>query len=450
MLNLYKVRGDVMNIGFDVDGVFTDLQKFQLEYGQKFFKIKYGMDIVDANGSSIKQIFNCTKEQEYDFWKNNIVYYALKWPMRPGFSEVINKLQEDGNNIFIITSRIKTADNDVVSVFMRHLLKAWFKKNNVHIPDSNFKFCSIENAAMEKSKHCVENKIDIMVEDDLSNIREIKKVTNVIGFKNAYNKDAEDVTLVDSIYEFYDIFCKKYQRNKFRFLKCKERAQLSSEQLIKYYEAFRKDYIGRRTKTNIEQTEKNYLKVYSALKKIFDTKYPHSVENEHLNPDEDGVIYVINHRSMLDCPLAMSAIGKKPIHMLLKAEFLDSPAASFLKGLGSVFVQRENVDSEIAASEELTKLVLKGRNILICPEGTRNKTNAQLLPFKTGAVSIAQRTGRPIVPIAIARDNGNITLKFGEKMSVGIFDDIEQKNNELMKKFHKLLDNNEITQSKQH
>ena len=27
-----------MKVAFDVDGVFTDLEKFQLNYGKKFFK----------------------------------------------------------------------------------------------------------------------------------------------------------------------------------------------------------------------------------------------------------------------------------------------------------------------------------------------------------------------------------------------------------------------------
>ena len=94
-----------MNIAFDVDGVFTDLHKFQLEYGKIFFKKKYGKDIVNENASSIKKMFDCSAEQEYEFWKKHLVYYALKWPMRDGMAEAIKKLQEDGNNIFIVSSR---------------------------------------------------------------------------------------------------------------------------------------------------------------------------------------------------------------------------------------------------------------------------------------------------------------------------------------------------------
>ena len=45
---------------------------------------------------------------------------------------------------------------------------------------------------------------------------------------------------------------------------------------------------------------------------------------------------------------------------------------------------------------------MKNNNIVcIFPEGTINKTNNYILPFKYGAVSIAHKANRPIVPFAI-------------------------------------------------
>ena len=43
-----------MRIAFDADGVLTDLEKFQLEYGEKFFKEKYNKEIVNPSGYVIK------------------------------------------------------------------------------------------------------------------------------------------------------------------------------------------------------------------------------------------------------------------------------------------------------------------------------------------------------------------------------------------------------------
>ena len=49
-----------MKIGFDVDGVLTDLENYQLEYGKKYF----GEDkLVNEDGYTIQEIFGCSKEE---------------------------------------------------------------------------------------------------------------------------------------------------------------------------------------------------------------------------------------------------------------------------------------------------------------------------------------------------------------------------------------------------
>ena len=58
-----------MNIGIDIDGVLTDLEKFMIDYGTKFC-LEEGLEI------NIKQFdyseaitFNCTQEQADRFWE---------------------------------------------------------------------------------------------------------------------------------------------------------------------------------------------------------------------------------------------------------------------------------------------------------------------------------------------------------------------------------------------
>lgn len=428
-----------MKIGFDVDGVLVDLKKFELEYGSKFFKKKYNMDIKNINGFSIKEIFDCTDKQEYEFWKEYIVFYSIKYPIRPGASEIINKLIEDGNEIFIITSRIKTAEDNALGALMRFLLKDWLKKNNIDINPNNFKFCSTTNSAIEKAEFCKNNEIDFMIDDDVDNINMLKNVTNAICFATDYNDKVKDVLRTNVFYDIYNNIVEHYN-NKFHFLKRDERNKLSKSELIEYYQKLKESYLNSKTLIALPQTEETYLSQYPLLKKLFDSKFQYEIENEHLIPKEDGVIYVANHKDMIDPPLIMSAIGRKPVHLLLKSEFLNTPFSSFLKSIGCVFVFRGNKDSEISSSEELSKILLQGSNIIIFPEGTRNKTEETLLPFKTGAVTIAQRTGAPIVPISITKEtSGKISIKFGEKFYVSYFDDILEKNDELKKNIENMI-----------
>ena len=42
-----------------------------------------------------------------------------------------------------------------------------------------------------------------------------------------------------------------------------------------------------------------------------------------------------------------------------------------------------------------------GDKIVIFPEGTRNKTNAEMLPFKHGASAMAIKAKAPIIPVVI-------------------------------------------------
>lgn len=92
-----------MNVAFDIDGVLTDLEKFQIEYGRKYF----GREEKNKKGSSIRELFACSEVEEYNFWKKYLLLYAMNWPVREGAREIINKIAEEGNKIYFITSRIK-------------------------------------------------------------------------------------------------------------------------------------------------------------------------------------------------------------------------------------------------------------------------------------------------------------------------------------------------------
>lgn len=49
-----------MNIGLDIDGCLTDIEKFHLKYGVPFFEKKFNKSIVNEYGKSIRQLFDCT------------------------------------------------------------------------------------------------------------------------------------------------------------------------------------------------------------------------------------------------------------------------------------------------------------------------------------------------------------------------------------------------------
>ena len=97
--------GDTMRIGIDIDGVLTDIEKWQLDYGSKFFYENYGKEIIVFDKYETNEIFKVSKEQDDEFWNKYFKDYSINIETRKFASEVIKKLKEKGNEIYIITAR---------------------------------------------------------------------------------------------------------------------------------------------------------------------------------------------------------------------------------------------------------------------------------------------------------------------------------------------------------
>ena len=81
------------------------------------------------------------------------------------------------------------------------------------------------------------------------------------------------------------------------------------------------------------------------------------------------------------------------------------------------------------AAEEMLR---KGHVIGIFPEGTRNRTEDPLLPFKYGAVRMAQKTGASIVPmIAKGTFSTGVRIYIGEAYKISEDADLTAENEKL-------------------
>ena len=57
-----------MKIGIDIDGVLTDIEQWQLDYGSKFFYEKYGLKIKNYKGYETNEIFDVDIKLDDEFW----------------------------------------------------------------------------------------------------------------------------------------------------------------------------------------------------------------------------------------------------------------------------------------------------------------------------------------------------------------------------------------------
>ena len=132
-----------------------------------------------------------------------------------------------------------------------------------------------------------------------------------------------------------------------------------------------------------------------------------SVEGLDNIPKEGPCVFVANHRSYYDIPLLLASLDK-PYGILAKEELEKIPLLSrWMKLLGCVFVQRNDVRASVRALNDATAIVESGRSFIIFPEGTRYKgEEGGAGEFKAGAFRIAVKTGTPVVPVAISGARG--------------------------------------------
>ena len=92
---------------------------------------------------------------------------------------------------------------------MEELTKEWLRKNNIIYDKLIFA------GNKEKLQQCMDNNVDIMIEDSPDNIINISSKIPVIKYYCRYNKDIQGKNIITgySWYHIYDII-KNYQRDK--------------------------------------------------------------------------------------------------------------------------------------------------------------------------------------------------------------------------------------------
>lgn len=177
------------------------------------------------------------------------------------------------------------------------------------------------------------------------------------------------------------------------------------------------------------------------LKPVYKFYYnPKIYCKENLNID-GPIIIAGNHIHLMDqCNVIISS--KRVINYMAKKEYFDSfKTRWFFKLVGCIPVDRSKKDQN--AKNSALEILNSGGAIGIFPEGTRNKTEEKLLPFKYGAVSMARETNATIIPVAVTGDykfrSKNLKAKFGKPFKVGQMS-LEIANNKLYNEISKMID----------
>ena len=164
-----------------------------------------------------------------------------------------------------------------------------------------------------------------------------------------------------------------------------------------------------------------------------------TVIGEENVPKDAPVLYIGNHRSFFDivityarCPRLTGYVAKDSLKKI--------PLLSiWMKRLHCLFLDRKDIKAGLKTILTGIDQIKNGISMCIFPEGTRNKTQDEMLPFKEGSMKMAEKTGCPIIPIAITNSaeilenhmprikRCHVLLRYGEPILVNELDKEQKK-----------------------
>ena len=125
-----------------------------------------------------------------------------------------------------------------------------------------------------------------------------------------------------------------------------------------------------------------------------------TVIGEENVPKDRAVLYVGNHRSYFDVVMTYARCPRLTGY-IAKVEMLRYPLLrDWMKALYCLFLDRDDIKAGLKTILQGIEYIKNGISICIFPEGTRNHSDT-MMPFKEGSLKMAEKTGCPIIPMAI-------------------------------------------------
>ena len=187
-----------MRIGIDIDNVVSNFNENLLEEYMQHDKELRNTGIINVEADYIRRgMFDWTEKEEREFYKNNIERIARNLKVKEDAKKYIDKLKDDGHYICIITGRDNGEYKEPYNMTKEWLNSNLIKYDKLILTDAYDK--------KEKSIKCLENNIDIMIDDSVGNCKScIQNNIKTFLMDTAYNRFA-DIPRVNSWKEFYEV-----------------------------------------------------------------------------------------------------------------------------------------------------------------------------------------------------------------------------------------------------
>ena len=123
---------------------------------------------------------------------------------------------------------------------------------------------------------------------------------------------------------------------------------------------------------------------------------------ENIPKDEPGV-FIGNHRGFFDTVVSYSRMPRLT-GFIAKKEMIGIPLLNlWMEQMNCLFLDRANIKEGLKTILTGIEKVKGGVSMWIFPEGTRNESKdpADLMEFHEGSLKIAEKSGCPVIPVAI-------------------------------------------------
>ena len=193
-----------MRIGIDIDNVLSNFDEELLKEFLNHDKELRNSGIINKEVYITKGMFDWSKEEMDSFYYNNIERIAKKLKVLDNASYYIKKLRDLGYEIYIITGRDNGEYSDPYTMTVE-----WLKKYNIEY--DQLIFTNAYNS-MEKAKICIDNHIDIMIDDSIRISTEVNRSdTKALLMDTPYNRKENSLTRAYNWKEIYEFIINSKQ-----------------------------------------------------------------------------------------------------------------------------------------------------------------------------------------------------------------------------------------------
>lgn len=360
-----------MNIGIDIDNVISKFDEALEEEFLKHDKELRNTGIIDSNKHMTEGMFDWSEEELRPFYLDNVERIAKNLEVKEGAKEYIEKLKEDGHTIVIITGRDNGEYTDPYNMTSK-----WLREKEIP-----YDKLILTKYKKEKAEKCIENGIDVMIDDSNSICRECykKNITTLIMDKPC-NREEKEITRVYNWKDIYE-FITNYKKEKVNVIldtdtynECDDQFALSY--LLKSQDKFNIEAItvapyshSDRKETIEETTEKSYKEIlkicnwlnFETKNKVFKGSIDYICNGYNENNDAVNKIIEVANKNEKTYILAIGAITnvalaiKKSPEIINKMEVIWLGGNSFLADNNREF----NFEQDVQAVREVFKSKVK-------------------------------------------------------------------------------------------